>query len=132
MQLLTCALATGISYSIACNLLEPNILSGRVLLGEAWIFAPIKVRGVIILCIGRRDNDSSPIISESKSWFTKIPVINLAVVPELLAYNGDIGFLRFLYPDPFTIKTSLRFSKLTPIEEKQLIVDFTSSPFPRL
>src|ERR1035437_1517090 len=112
--------------------MEPNILRGKLPAGEALILAPIKVKGSMTLCIGRRDNDSSPIISESKSWFTKIPVINLAVVPELLAYNGDIGFLRFLYPDPFTIKTSLRFSKLTPIEEKQLIVDFTSSPFPRL
>ncbi len=77
----------------------PLILSGG-LPSSLSINAPISVSGLITRPIGRFDNDSSPINSQSKSCAAKIPDISRIEVPEFPKSSGFEGFFKPLIPTP--------------------------------
>ena len=62
------------------------------------IFAPILDKGSCILFIGRRDNDSSPIITAFIPEPARRPANKRDPVPELPKFNGLFGGLK----NPFT------------------------------
>src|SRR5271166_4359181 len=72
-DVLTCALATGDRYS----------MPRRV--------APVRLSGSMMRFIGRRDSDSSPIISMVKGWPATMPASMRMVDPELPQLSGPAG-----------------------------------------
>ena len=122
---LTCALATGNLYFI------PRSFEGNNVIGKTFspiIFAPISRNGFIILSIGRRLSDSSPVNVALIPCPAIKPVSSLTVVPELPASKTFSGSLSPRSPQPFTKTREPTRSISTPAAAKQAIVERQSSP----
>ena len=79
----SCALATGISYSMP---LSPPPLNARGASDPPPLpltSAPIWLRGRRIRFMGRRRNDGSPLMTLKKGWLAKSPDTSRIVVPLL-------------------------------------------------
>ena len=117
---LTWAEAIFDSYVIPFNF-EPLIFNGALFSLDS-IFAPIKVKGSIILFIGRLDKLLSPNNSELNFCPDKRPVISLIVVPELPQSRAQEGadkpFFEFIKSVLSSIKLTSKpkFLKISRVE----------------
>ena len=82
-QDLTCALATGMWYSMPCSARPPRSTSGGRPSAAVSISAPIRRSGSATRAIGRRVSDSSPVRQTSKGCAASRPASSRIEVPEL-------------------------------------------------
>ena len=101
-QDLTCALATGKEYSIACRDLTGLTLIGRVPSSVAAKSAPIAFNGSTTLRIGLVESDLSPVNKDEKFCEDNNPAHNLMEVPEFPKSSASLGSLRPCKPLPMT------------------------------
>ena len=100
---LTCALATGISYSMERRL-PPRMASGaRVFPLRPMMDAPICCKGCTMRPMGRERNDPSPDSTDRKSWLASKPERSRMEVPLLPASSRSAGSSKF-GPGPATRK----------------------------
>src|SRR3990172_3404205 len=97
-------------------------MGGYLSLALAIISAPICMRGIITLCIGRWRNDSSPVRTERKGFPESTPERSLIVVPEFPQSMMLSGSLIPLMPLPSMIISSHVSFISTPNALKAVIV----------
>ena len=97
--LLTWALGTSVSKSMAVGAARPSIVNGGRPSVEA-IRAPIRSSGTMTRFMGRRDNDSSPAIVDANGWAARTPASIRIVLPELPASSTPAGARRPPRPRP--------------------------------
>jgi hypothetical protein len=100
IQDLTWALATGKVYSIDWSESVGKMDKGKVPSFDGNIFAPIKVNGSTILCIGLKESDSSPNKVVAKLCADKTPEHNLIDVPEFPKSSDSLGCFKPFRPLP--------------------------------
>ena len=115
---LTCALATGSTYSMGTSCV-PSIFRGGKPPSREWIRAPICVSGSIMRRIGRLLKEASPSIVDLKSCPASIPAIMRIVDPELPASRVRRVFRSPSRPAPAIRTRSPSMSIFTPRREKQ-------------
>jgi len=114
MQDLTCADATGISYSIALSLCLPLICRGARPPSSLSITAPIDSKGLITRFIGREHSELSPTRRLSNDWPASNPSKSRIAVPELPISRSPSALARPCRPTPCTTTRSPSRSILTP------------------
>ncbi len=115
---LTCALATGLAYSMDRRVVPPPLMASgaRVPPERPSIFAPIFLSGSTILAMGRFLRYSSPERTEKKSCPASRPARSLMPVPELPRSSTPAGSERPFRPLPCTTRRSVpRPSMAIPI-----------------
>src|SRR6185369_809886 len=123
---LTCALGTGMLYSIALSF-PPVIRSGGLPPPLEDIFAPILSSGVITRAMGRFERDSSPNNSVVKSCPARMPLSMRMVDPELPQSSGALG-ARSRAPFPWITRLPPSRSHATPSPCTQFSVLAQSAP----
>jgi hypothetical protein len=92
---LTCALATGMLYSIPL-IFSPGLMASGIYLVSSLpiIWQPIIDSGFTSLAIGLFRKEASPVTTLKNGWQARMPVNNLKVVPEFPASRISLGSFR--------------------------------------
>ena len=125
----TCALATGISYSMERRF-PPRIANGASVLPlRPMIDAPICCNGCTMRPMGRERREPSPVSTDRNPWLDSKPDSKRIDVPLLPASSMSLGSWRFgPRPSTWKLPSSPNGSMLTPMARRQAAVERTSAP----